>query len=373
MTKTMRVGLIGCGNISDIYLINSKFFNNFDITACADINMEAAQKKAKEYNITAMSVDALMAADDIDIILNLTVPAAHFEVSKQALIAGKHVYSEKPIALSSSDVETMEKLATSKGLYLCSAPDTFLGPTHQYVKELFSQKPKDNILSGTVHMMGRGMEHWHPNPDFFFKKGGGPILDIGPYYISLLVYLLGPITSVYSKAKIGLKERTVTAKENYGKKITVETPTTVSAMLEFASGTSINLMMSWDVWKHGHNLIELYGVDGSYILADPNHFGGSIRFADNRDTFVELNPPEFHLDNGKEQLNLRGIGIADMIRAIDENRPARCGLNFAGHCFAVLEAIMQSSEQRKEITLPTVNIDIKPLPFDEMLSMFHKL
>lgn len=370
MRKIFNVGIVGCGNISDIYLINSLFFKDFNIVACADIRQDAAAEKAKTYDIKAMDVDEIFAAPEIDIILNLTVPSVHFEISKRALLARKHVYSEKPIALSFEDVKALRQIAQKDNLYVCSAPDTFLGPTHQYMKDYLLRNNDEEILNGTVHLMSRGMEHWHPNPEFFYKKGGGPILDIGPYYVSLLVYLLGPVRSVYGRGKIGISERTVTAAENYGKTISVETPTTYTALLAFESGVDITMMMSWDVWKHEHNLIELYGTKASYILADPNYFGGSLRMAENRDYFENMpNIPSLNLDNGKENLDMRGIGIADMCQAIAHKREARCGLNFAGHCFAVLEAILTSSEQKCAIDIPKAALYEKPLSFDDTLGL----
>lgn len=371
MKKIFNVGVIGCGNISDIYFINSRFFKDFNIVACSDINHEIAQEKAKKYEIKAVSTDEIFQDPDIDIVLNLTIPAAHFDISKKALLVGKHVYSEKPIVLSSNELQELEKIAKEKDLYICSAPDTFLGPTHQYVKDLFKRK-NDNILSGTVHLLGRGMEHWHPNPEFFYKEGGGPILDMGPYYISLLTYLLGPVKSVFSHGKIGIKERIVTAEENYGKKVQVETPTTFLTLLEFETGTHISMVMSWDVWNHQHNRIELYGEKASYILADPNHFGGKIHISDNRETFEQLNDiPTMILDNGKEELNLRGIGISEMCHAIAENREAQCGLAFAGHCFAVLEAILESAKQKKEITVSPTKFNARALSFEETKNLLN--
>ena len=194
MAKKLGIGVIGCGNISKAYFSLAPLFRGIEMRACADINMDAARARAKEFKLRAETVDDLLKANDIDIIVNLTIPAVHYEVSKRVLDAGKHVYSEKPFVLSLKEGQDLKARAEKKGLRIGSAPDTFLGGAHQLVRELIDEGKLGKITSGTCHVMGHGMEHWHPNPDFFFQPGAGPVLDIGPYYITNLIQLIGPVS-----------------------------------------------------------------------------------------------------------------------------------------------------------------------------------
>ena len=207
MARKLGVGVVGCGNISAAYFRLSRLFKGMEIKACADIDPAAAQGRAKEFGIRAESVANLMAAKDIDIVVNLTIPAAHYEVSKAALEAGKHVYSEKPFVLSVREGLELKKRAEKRGLRIGSAPDTFLGGAHQLARHLVDTGAVGRITSGTAFVMSRGMEHWHPNPDFFFQPGAGPVLDIGPYYITDLIQLIGPVKRVAAFATITMPER----------------------------------------------------------------------------------------------------------------------------------------------------------------------
>ena len=276
MAGTLGVGVIGCGNISSAYFRLSKLFQAIEVKACADLNMEIAQTQAKEFGLEALSVEALLSHSEVDIIVNLTVPNAHFEVSKAILEAGKHVYSEKPLTLSLEDGLALRDLAQQRGLRVACTPDTFLGGTHQQARALIDSGVLGKIVGGTCHVLSHGMEHWHPNPDFFFQPGGGPVLDLGPYYIGNLIHLLGPVRYVTAMSSIPQKERTITSQPRYGEKIPVTTPTTIHAVLEFANGALITLGASWDIWKHGHRNMELYGTEGSLVVPDPNFFGGDL-------------------------------------------------------------------------------------------------
>ncbi|RUV35500.1 Gfo/Idh/MocA family oxidoreductase, partial [Mesorhizobium sp. M7A.F.Ca.MR.148.00.0.0] len=219
MAKKLGIGVIGCGNISKAYFSLAPLFRGIEMRACADINMEAAKARAKEFKLRADTVEDLLKADDIDIIVNLTIPAVHYEVSKQILDAGKHVYSEKPFVLSVKEGLDLKKRAEKKGLRIGSAPDTFLGGAHQLVRNLIDTGKLGKVTSGTCHVMGHGMEHWHPNPDFFFQPGAGPVLDIGPYYITNLIQLIGPVKQVAAFATMPAKERTISSKPRAGEKI----------------------------------------------------------------------------------------------------------------------------------------------------------
>ena len=277
----MGVGVIGAGVIAGIYMQNMPLFAGLALRACADIRPEAAAAQAEKYGTRALTVDALLAASDIDLVLNLTVPNAHFAVSHDALTAGKHVFSEKPLCTTVEDGRRLVAAAESRGLRLGCAPDTFLGAGGRLARHMVDDGKVGHIVAGSAFLMSRGMEHWHPDPEFFFKPGGGPILDVGPYYIGALVNLLGPISRVQAMSSIGFAERVVTAPgPRTGHRITVETPTTVTALLQFTAGAQVTLAMSWDVHKHGHPAIELYGTEGSMRVPDPNFFGGNIEFTE---------------------------------------------------------------------------------------------
>src|SRR5690349_4682055 len=232
--NALNVGIIGCGNISGIYLQNIPAYEGITLKACADMRPEVAQAQASRYGIEARSVDGLLASDDIDLVVNLTIPSAHFGVSLAALTAGKHVFSEKPLAVDFAQGRRLVDEAEARGLLLGCAPDTFLGAGGRLARKLVDNGKVGRILSGTAFLMSHGMEHWHPDPEFFFKPGGGPILDMAPYYLSALVNIIGPVKRVVSMAGIGFPERTITTESSprKGEKIVVETPTHVQALLE---------------------------------------------------------------------------------------------------------------------------------------------
>ncbi|HKE39722.1 MAG TPA: Gfo/Idh/MocA family oxidoreductase, partial [Casimicrobiaceae bacterium] len=260
----LGVGIIGCGTISGIYMHNMSLFPGLKLIACTDVRDEAARSAAAKYSISARGIDALLASPDIDVVVNLTVPAAHFAVSHAALSAGKHVFSEKPLCTESERGRELVSEAQRRGLKLGCAPDTFLGAAGRLARELIDSGKIGRVLSGTCFLMSHGMEHWHPDPEFFFKPGGGPALDMAPYYLATLVNLIGPVASVQARTSAAFTHRIVTADgPRRGEAIKVETPTTVMALVRFASGADIVVAMSWDVWKHGHSPIELYGTEGS--------------------------------------------------------------------------------------------------------------
>ena len=262
---SLKIGLVGCGNISSIYLDNAALFRDIAFTACADIDAAAAERQARRFAIEARSVNALLRSDDVDIVLNLTIPEAHAEVSLAAIEAGKHVYTEKPLATTLPDGLAVVAAANAKGLRVGAAPDTVLGASLQEARALIDSGAVGRPLTGLAAILGHGMEHWHPNPGFFFRPGGGPVFDMGPYYLTALVTLLGPVASVQAAGQIGFAERTVTTPGSamLGRTIRVETLTSVQGLLEFASGAQVTFLASWDVWRHGVPPIELYGETGS--------------------------------------------------------------------------------------------------------------
>lgn len=356
----LGIGIMGCGNISAAYLRLAPLFSGMEIRACADLNPDASKARAAEFGIRAETIDALTRADDIDIVVNLTVPTAHYDVSRTVLEAGKHVYSEKPFVLTVDEGRRLADLAKAKGLRVGSAPDTFLGGAHQQARSLIDSGAIGAITSGTCHVMSHGMEDWHPNPDFFFQKGGGPVLDVGPYYITNLVQLIGPVNRVAALSSIPSAERTITSQPRSGEKIAVETPTTVHALLEFHSGATVTMGASWDVWRHGHAPMELYGVDGSLYLPDPNFFSGAVEVMNGGTGAVEQPvwehplgvPNEMHGD--VNMANYRAAGLSDMAHAISDGRPHRCSLELALHVVEVMTAILESGETGQFVKMQTI-------------------
>jgi predicted dehydrogenase len=358
--KDFGVGIIGCGNISASYLKLAPLFRGIDVRAVADLNMETAQARADEFSVRAETIAGLLAADDIDIIINLTIPAAHYGVTKQILEAGKHAYSEKPYVLTLEEGEALRALTNEKGLRVGSAPDTFLGGAHQLARAAIDENMVGDIVGGTCHVMSRGMEAWHPNPDFFFQPGGGPVLDLGPYYITNLVQLIGPVKSVSAMASASFKTRTIGIGPREGETVPVDTPTNIHALLEFHNGALITLGASWDVCAHRHENMELYGSDGSLYLPDPNFFGGEVFQAKQVDDPIEITPRNhpFSISNakdgqGNDRANYRCAGLADMAAAIATGKPHRCSLELATHVVEIMTAILQSAESRKWVDMVT--------------------
>jgi len=377
MANVLGVGIIGCGNISTSYLKLAPLFKGIEIRACADINPDAAKTRADEYGIRAESVEGLLAASDIDMVVNLTVPAVHYAVSAQVLDAGKHVYSEKPFVLSVEEGRDLAERAARQGVRVGSAPDTFLGGAHQLARHLVDTGAAGRITGGTCHVLSPGMEHWHPNPDFFFQPGGGPILDLGPYYISNLVQLIGPVVRVAAMTSIPSPERKITSEPRFGEMIKVETPTTVHAVLEFANGALVTLGASWDVKTHGHRPMELYGTEASLIVPDPNFFGGTVELIESGGTARDLPAWDHPLSVPNQEhkqgmmANYRTAGLADMALAILEDRPHRCSLEFALHVVDVMTAILHSGETGTFIQLTTSCDQPAPLGLKEAASLLN--
>jgi predicted dehydrogenase len=356
----LGIGIIGCGNISTTYLRLSPLFKGLDIRAVADANPAAATARAAEYGVTVQSVDDLLANPALDVIINLTIPDAHFAVSQAILQTGKHVYSEKPLTLSLEDGLALRDLAAAKNLRVGCAPDTFLGGAHQQARALIDEGRIGTITAGGAAVMNHGMEHWHPNPDFFFLPGGGPMLDLGPYYIANLINLIGPVRRVAALTSAADATRTITSEPRKGQTIPVKTPTNIHALLEFANGATVNLSTSWDVWSHKRVSMELYGTEGSLFVPDPNFFGGTVEIAGPDGKIAPVAPwdhpfgrANYTTQSGEGMANYRAAGLADMAVAIHEGRDQRCSLDRVLHGVEVMTAILKSGETGSFVTLQT--------------------
>jgi predicted dehydrogenase len=383
--SSLNVGVIGCGNISTIYLQNIPAYHALSLRACADARPEAAQAQASRFNVEALPVDELLARKDIDLVVNLTIPGAHFGVSLAALRAGKHVFSEKPLAVDFEEGRALVQEAEARGLFLGCAPDTFLGGGGRLARKLVDDGAVGRVLSGTAFLMSHGMEHWHPDPEFFFKPGGGPILDMAPYYLAALVNLIGPVKRVLAMSSIGFPERVVTANSpRKGDRIAVETPTHVQALLEFASGAQVTFCMSWDVWRHGHPAIELYGTEGSLRVPDPNFFGGSVEITERGGEWRALDAdalpfgaPNWRSPNwapeAPSRANYRALGLADLASAVLRGTPHRSTGRLALHVLEVMHGILEGAAAGQPVPIKTTLDRPAVLPEDEAEGLWRGL
>ncbi len=353
-----KIGIVGCGNISSTYLKVCPTFDNLEVAAVADVVAERAQAQAAAFNVPhAYSVDELLADPDIAIVLNLTVPAAHGEIARRALEAGKSVYNEKPLALTREEGQQILRLATDKGLRVGCAPDTFLGAGLQTCRKLIDDGWIGTPVAATAFFMGHGPEGWHPDPEFFYQPGAGPLFDMGPYYLTALISLLGPVRRVTSSARITSPERVIGSEAKRGQIIKVNTPTHVAGVLDFADGPVASLITSFDVWGHNLPPLEIYGTEGSLSVPDPNGFGGMVRVR--RAGATEWSSVPW--THGYSE-NSRGIGVADMAAASQSGRPHRASGDLAYHVLDIMHALLDASVAGHAIELTSGEGRPAPLP-----------
>ena len=361
MNKVFKIGLIGCRHIAETYFRAEKYFNNIKIIKCADINEKASKRCALNFGIKSVTVNELLKDKQIEIILNLTIPKAHYQISKKALINGKHVYSEKPLAINLNDGKKLLKISKKKKLYLGNAPDTFLGGGIQKSKELVEKNIIGNVKLGNAVFAFPGIQSYHPNPEpWFTKKEGGPVIDMGPYYITALVNLLGPAKKVTGTIIQGQKYRTIGIGPKKGKKFKVECPTTYLSTITFKNNSVIRLTLSFDVIAHQRNHIELYGEKGSMIVPDPNMFGGSVltcnKLGDNWKEFkttkmplgrINIRTQSSRANETPTNANYRDVGSSEMAYAIENKRKHLCNGEISLHVLDIITSIMKAAKSGK--------------------------
>jgi predicted dehydrogenase len=359
--RRVGVGIIGTGNISSAYLKAMQGFDVLDIRGVADMKQELAEKRAAEFGVpAAKSVEALLADPSVEIIVNLTIPRAHVEVGLRAVAAGKHIYGEKPLGISFAEGKTLVDAARARGVRVGSAPDTFLGGGHQQARAVIDSGALGKIVGGTAFFACPGHEFWHPDPAFYYDVGGGPVLDMGPYYITDLVNLLGPVAKVHALSLTPYAERPIRSEPKKGQMMPVKVATHVTGTLIFASGPLIQVTLSFDVPKHSHLPYELYGTEASMLVPDPNWFGGEVKVAKPRAEFEEVPVTLPYAD-----ANYRSLGVADMAYGILNNRPHRASGDLALHALEVMEAFdVSSKEGRTADNKTTVE---RPAPMSESL------
>ncbi len=344
MNSVINVGIVGCGAISNAYFTGCAPYKNLKLAACADIDRTRADAKAKEHGIRSASVEELLKDPSIQLILNLTVPKVHSALNTAALNAGKHVYCEKPYGVNRDEGRAVIELAKKKGLRTGCAPDTFFGGGAQTARKLIDEGAIGRPVAGTAFMCGHGHESWHPSPEFYYEKGGGPMFDMGPYYITGLINLLGPVRRVSGSTRVTFPTRTITSEPKKGKVIDVETPTHLAGTMDFASGAVITIIQSFDIWADSLPIMEVYGEAGSLNIPDPNSFKGPVKMAKPGKGFEDVTLTH------REDL-ARGSGLADMAKAIATNRPHRASGELAFHVLDIMAAFEESSTTGRHIEL----------------------
>jgi predicted dehydrogenase len=346
VVERMRVGIVGCGDISGIYIDNAERLGAYEIAAVCDLDAAKATTAAEKAGCETVAFDAMLGDRTIETVLNITPPAAHAAVSEAALNAGKHVYTEKPIAVELGRAKGLIELAKERGLLISCAPDTILGAGYATARRLVREGAIGRVTSGTGFMLTAGPESWHPDPGFFFAPGGGPLLDMGPYYLSALVSMLGPVGAVTATTGMGNETRTIGSGLKKGQPIDVATPTHVSATYEFAGGALVTLVMSFDVPAHTLPNIQLYGTGGALTLPDPNTFGGEIKLCKGGDEEWRTVP----LDDGHDE-NARGLGLVELAAAIrgDDHRIATG--DTAVHVLEAMVGALRSGETGRRVPL----------------------
>ena len=379
-----NIGVIGCGNILETYLRSQEYFNNINFVSCADINTELAQKTAKENNLKAQSVEELLNDKNIDIVLNITIPQAHYEVSKKILDAGKHVYSEKPMSVKFDQAKELLSISKQKNLYFGNAPDTFLGGGGQLSREIVDSNELGEILTGNFIFAFPGVQDFHPNPESWFQDGGGPVIDMGPYFFTTLVNLLGPAKNIRSRGVKFSDKREYKAGPKMGTFFNVDIPTSYMFNLEFHNNSIIQGFISFDVLNHKRNHVELYGTKGSIIVPDPNMFGGPVLVSKELGSewlehSVEDKPlgktnilnKTVRSNEAPKQSNYRGIGLSEMVYAIENEVEQRCNGDLALHVLDIIECAMIASENKTEVNMRSTCV--KPTPFkDEEINKLLK-
>ncbi|HEX8372139.1 MAG TPA: Gfo/Idh/MocA family oxidoreductase [Chthoniobacterales bacterium] len=352
------IGIIGCGNISGAYASACARFSDIRLVAVADIDLDRAKAKAAEYNIPeALSVEEILAHPEIKILINLTIPAAHASVATKILAAGKHAYNEKPLGVSLQDGQDLVRFAKEKGLRVGCAPDTFLGASLQTCRKLIDDGAIGRPLAASAFMLSGGPEHWHPDPEFFFKAGGGPMFDMGPYYLTALVSMLGPVKRVAGLTSKSFDERTVGKGPKKDQKITVDIPTHVAGNLQFESGIVASMVTSFDVHSHELPYIEIYGSEGTLAVPDPNIFGNPVRLRRRGETEFQTVPHTHGYSEGS-----RGIGVADMAVAIELGRAHRANGDLALHVLELMHAFHISSDSGEYYKMQSSVERPAPLP-----------
>ena len=363
MKDSFNIGVIGCGMIADIYFrnIQSVFSDVLCLRGICDRNQALARQRAEQYGIACCyeSLEQMLADPQIDVVLDLCPPGAHYSINRQALEAGKHVYSEKPLAATYEQGAELLAIAEERGLRIGCSPDVPLGALIQTARKLVEDGAIGRVIGATANLIKQGVETWHPNPGFLYQPGGGPLLDMGPYYLTALLHIVGPFSAVSAMDAISFPTRTITSQPHYGEIISVNVPTYVNALLQFECGALATFTATFDVWKSKLPFLEIYGTEGTMLVSDPNLFGGEIEIARPNGVYTRV-PLQFrYCDNN------RGLGLSDLARSIRSGAVSRADGRYAVHVLEALDAISRSAKSGTRLTLET-NCG-KPAAMDTLL------
>lgn len=345
MSPPVQVGIVGCGVISRHYAENAEAFDSFELAACADLDTRQAQELSKAHGIPVVSVAELLADPAIEIVLNLTPPAVHAAVIREALRAGKHVYTEKPLATDADEAASLVAEADRADLRIACAPDIFLGAPYQAARALIDEGAIGEPLSVSAAMLVGGQEKWHPNPDIFFADGAGPLLDMGPYYLTAIVALLGPVRQVAGFASMRTSERTIEIGPRAGARFAPATPTHVAAAMALEGGVTANLVASFEAVDQYICDLEIHGTEGALALPDPNAFEGPVRVRRARGAWQDA---PFAARGARDA---RGIGLHDLVQAIAAGEPHRASAVLGLHVVEVARAILRSAEEAAAVAI----------------------
>lgn len=357
MGKPLNLGIVGCGVISKAYLDTFERLNNIKVHAVADVIAAQAEKVAAERSVVAMSPDELYHSSEVDLVVNLTNPAAHVEVANAALAAGKHVYGEKPLSLEAKESAALLETAGKAGLQIGSAPDTVLGAGCQTARSVVDSGGIGQPVAATAFMASSGPESWHINPEFYFQPGGGPLYDMGPYYLSALIQLLGPVRTVTAMTARGRQSRVIGRGPKAGKVFEVEVETHVAGVLEHHSGAISTLITSFDMWGSHLPRIEVHGTEGSLSVPDPNGFAGTVELLTAKEH--EWRPVEVSAGYAD---SARGYGVADLARGLETGRAPRASGAVAHHVVDIMESLLNAASQRRVIELSSTCTRPDPVP-----------
>lgn len=358
MSGPVGVGVIGAGVISTQYLANLRDAADVDVRMIADLDLDRAAARAEEFGVPASgAVDELIARDDIEIVVNLTIPAAHAAVGIQALESGKHVFSEKPFALDLASAAELRAAARGAALRVACAPDTILGAGLQTARRLVASGAIGVPLTALAMFQVSGPESWHPSPEFLYARGGGPLFDMGPYYLAWLVELVGPVTRVVARGSRSHAERVIGSGPRAGTRFPVEVPTHIAGLLEFPDGASAQVVFSFQSALARSGVLELTGTDGALVLPDPNTFDGS-------GTLWRAGSADGETIVPQGSLLSRGHGVIDLARAIREGRPERASGDLAFHVLEVMLALHASAEHGDAVEIASTVAPSAPLPDD---------
>ncbi len=369
----VKIGVIGCGMISEVYMKNIRErFGNLELVSCADILPEAAKKRAEQFHIKACSVEELLSDPEIEIVLNLTIPAEHAKISMQALKAGKCAYSEKPMAVSWEEGEDLIAYAREHKLLIGSAPDTFLGDGLQQVRRMIDRGEIGKPFAAQAFMLSRGPEYFHPNPSFFYQSGAGPMLDWGPYYITALVALFGPAVKVFGAGRNIFPERSVLSPESpkYGEKFKVLVPTYITSLIEFKSGMLVTLTLTFDLknayWESNMPYIQIYGTDGVINVPDVNKYDGPIEIRREGKETEQIKVQGYFTEN------CRGMGLSEMAHALRTGEPFRTDGHLGRHVSEIMLGILKSAENGEPYLLRSTCRQPDALPEGLVAEMYEE-